>query len=1073
MQFLVLASFLLVSINSYAQISENVPPKTFEKHTELATARTASRFYEIPFLDNDVESKRARKVKQETCNSCRKEFYGKPLDFNLNIKKDGAHIEQQEGHLWIVTLKSRSAKALQVYFSEFTVPEGATLHIYNTTKDFVMGAFTKKNMNASKKFATAIFPGNEATIEYFEPRDAKFKGHVIIDKIVHVFEDIGTLSATVRDGTGSVGYGTSGSCTVNVACSSGSPIVNQSKAVALFSYYDDQAGYNSFCSGFLVNSTDVPTEKPPYFLSAGHCVPFSHSGTDSYFFDHIFYFNYESATCENQPTDPFIWNSTSFQGAYLKSMGDDRIHNNDSDYALYELANKPQFYLSNVFYLGWDRRKNDQLNSNLYNISHPYADSRKIAIGVNPVPTGTMTYSSCLNSTLQVWNVSWILGVTQPMSSGSPLLNSDKRVIGLLSAGLSRCSDSPPPRPQDCPQTAALTGPDFFNRMDWIWNHPGQSSALTPWAYSPLYSYLDKTANGATLYIDGYSYPAPPPPSSQTCAARPDDGDPYSIELSLEDDIFQKSFGRSVSAYGDDIIVGAYGENKVYIYKRENCAIKLKQQLIGERYEGRFGYAVDIHGDYLIISDPGNGTLEGFVYIYKKNGGSWTRIHKFSSGYKYFGDAVSIYNDNALVGSPYEPNENQGTAYFYKKNSDGIWSQVTTHSGQVGTGLSGFGSTVDIKNNLAAIGGVGGRYSVYLYSYVYAFPGFTWTLTETISNPNTSLFGEALAISNNEQEVVVSGSGQILSFRQNGINWVNAGGIGNLVFGTPSFTPSDNYLVIAHGDARNPSYYADGRDKVSFLKKNAMGAWEIVRTVQHDVEIVDFFGRSVATSEDYTIIGSPQNKPSCNYSGAAYVYDLYSYVLTPDLSVCNQNFTGANTIGTGSQIVLGGSGCSVTYQPGSTASYEASRQITLKEGFWAKPGSNVSVVTKGCPDFYNGTRTGGGSGNNEMAGINLTEENYLDNSLSIENLIYESVSMDLNLSAFPIPVTGDFFTVESRLGEITHIQLYDVEGNLVKNVRFNKKTEGRFEVVAPNSRGVYFVRAVVNNKLYYKKIYFN
>lgn len=1050
--FLIIINVLFL-INGHAQISAELPPRSFNAPTNMAGPRNLARNFELPYLDNETETKKAKKIKEETCSTCRKEFYGKPLDFNLDIKRDGQFTEIEDGYLWLIDINSKTAKGIQLYFSEFTLPEGATLHIYNKSKTYVMGAFTTQNMNPSGKFATAIFHDSNATIEYFEPRHVKLKGRLIINKIIHVFKDISERNSNAnRDGETPLGYGNGGACTVNVACAAGQPVINQANAVSLLSYYDDRSGYAAFCSGFLINSTDHPTSKKPYLLTAGHCVPYT--TFDGYYFDYIFYFNYQSSTCENQATSPLTFNARSFQGAFMKSMADDEYHNNDADYALLELVDKPQHFMSDVVYLGWDRRKNGQTGT-VYNISHPWADSKKIAIGANPVATGTMTYASCLNSSLQVWNLSWTTGITQPTSSGSPLLNSSKRVIGLLHGGVSRCSDSPDPT-SSCTETQALSGPDFFNRMDWIWNHPGQSSSSTPFTYNPVSSFLDMTLTGAE-YINDYTYPAPPPPDpgggTATCSPRPDEGDDHAIQLSLTDDNVNKLFGYSVAAYGNDIVVGAYGENKVYIYKREGCTINLKQQITGDSPApvGRFGFAVDIYGDHLIISDPGNGyPVDGFVYIYKRVDNSWTRTQTLSTGSSEFGEAVSIYGDNALVGSTQEA-QLRGKAYFYRKGSNGIWTQVASFTGPGDQGQ--FGHSVDIKHGSAVIGRVG---EAHIYDYTLVGSTFTWVFRQKIAKD----FYALTPMANNEHEIMTNSGGQLVSFEKEGNNWIKKGQIANFTDGRISFTPSDGFAVIAH----------DG-DKVSYLKKNSNGAWEKVKTVFHYVQTGESFGHSIASTDDFTVVGQPTF--GCTYSGSAYVYDIFD-AFQIDLNFCTQTTTGLNGVVQGADITLGGSGCSVVYQPSSAIRYEASTQIILKDGFWAKAGSNMSLLIKGCPNFYNGDRMGGGSriATSHLPEVPLPKGSYLEN-LPEEVIVHNATDAEFYLSVFPVPTTSNYFIVQSQLGEINKVELYDSNGQLVKNANFKNKTEKLIEGSAPNARGMYFLRVIVDNKLHYRKIYFD
>jgi V8-like Glu-specific endopeptidase len=503
---------LLFSLSSFAQTSEPIPPRSRQFSIDkFNSARTEVNLYTLPALDNNSEMQRAIKIKEETCSTCRKDFYGRTIDVKINIKAEGKKYTANGGNVWILNINSNTAKGFQFYFSDFILPQGATLHVYSKKSNFTMGAFTINNTNPDGKFATAIFPENEAVIEYFEPTSSASEGKVIINKIIHVFRDLNSTDSSIERDEGAKGYNGSGSCSVNNRCAAGNPVATESKAIAMLSYTDDRSGLSAFCTGFLVNSTDVASEKSPYLLTAGHCIKWFK--TEASNFDYIFYFNYESSGCSNNASSP-LYNARTIQGAYLRSWSDDRFDKNDADYLLLELYEKPQ-NLFEVAYLGWDRRK-VSFSGSFYNLSHPSGDAKKLAIGSNAFATGTQQFSDCLYNTMQVWQLSWDLGITQPGSSGSPLLNSSKRVIGLLQGGLSRCSDSPVPGSgSSCNSiTSALAGPDFFARMDYSWDHPGQRVPVSGEAagtqFFPLSSFLDKNNTGV-VYIDTYVPTVSPP----------------------------------------------------------------------------------------------------------------------------------------------------------------------------------------------------------------------------------------------------------------------------------------------------------------------------------------------------------------------------------------------------------------------------------------------------------------------------------------------------------------------------------------------------------------------------------
>ena len=120
-------------------------------------------------------------------------------------------------------------------------------------------------------------------------------------------------------------------------------------------------------------------------------------------------------------TEPIIRSTT---GATV------RANNDVSDFGLLELTQDPRSLAGfTPYYLGWDRSGNAGTGG--VGIHHPRGDVKKIAT-YNTTPTN----STCVN------NNYWITGfietapnhhsVMEPGSSGSPLINSQKKVIGQL-----------------------------------------------------------------------------------------------------------------------------------------------------------------------------------------------------------------------------------------------------------------------------------------------------------------------------------------------------------------------------------------------------------------------------------------------------------------------------------------------------------------------------------------------------------------------------------------------------------------------------------------------------------------
>ncbi|MDR1436856.1 MAG: PKD domain-containing protein, partial [Candidatus Symbiothrix sp.] len=190
-------------------------------------------------------------------------------------------------------------------------------------------------------------------------------------------------------------------------------------------------GYVSLCSGTLINNTSGNFD--PLYLSAHHCF----SDISAPLLNQmIFYFNYEYPECENLGTDP---RSPTMTGAQL--LVDLNI-SGSSDGALLRLNDSiPDSY--NVYFNGWDRR-DIPANSGV-GIHHPAGDVKKISTYTATASTETWNGSGAVGARDAHWNVYFSAtvngrSVTEGGSSGSPLFNQNKLVVGTLTGGNSSCN---------------------------------------------------------------------------------------------------------------------------------------------------------------------------------------------------------------------------------------------------------------------------------------------------------------------------------------------------------------------------------------------------------------------------------------------------------------------------------------------------------------------------------------------------------------------------------------------------------------------------------------------------------
>ena len=432
--------FVLLAISASAQISVGGKPASFGKSIPgVIDSRKLPRVDVAAYLAEDM---------QESGKDIPYRF-GAPIDVSFDMNNSGSWNRLADGsNIWRLEIISEGAYSLNLLYDEFYLPDGGRFFLYNSDQSSILGAFTSANNKSHRKFSTAPTPGDKVILEYYQPASVTEDAVIKISRVVHAYRNIFHRSIIDRVS----GFGDAGSCNNNVNCAVGDDWQDQSRAVSMIL----TGGGFRLCTGSLVNN--VRNDGTPYYLTANHCL----GGHASW----IFMFNYESPTCSN--IDGPTWMTV--QGSSLMASY------STSDFGLLLLTEQPPDSY-NVYYNGWSA-ENVPGDSSV-GIHHPSGDIKKISFDYDFV-TATSWLGTAPGTTH--WRVgNWEDGTTEPGSSGSPLYNKQKQVIGQLHGGFASC--------------ASITA-DWYGRVARSWLGGGaNSNSLKPW--------LDPDNTGI-LAIDGY-----------------------------------------------------------------------------------------------------------------------------------------------------------------------------------------------------------------------------------------------------------------------------------------------------------------------------------------------------------------------------------------------------------------------------------------------------------------------------------------------------------------------------------------------------------------------------------------
>ena len=439
-------------MQALAQISSGGFPASFEMNSDLRVVKS------ITLQPPDMTQVNNEDLENDSLSLPRR--FSVLLPVNIDFIKSGTWSQTDNGtQVCRLKINADGALAGNLYFNDFFLPEEAELFLYDDSKKQVKGAFTNFNNPENGHFATELIAGETVILELNIPENIKTKPVIHISEFGYAYRDVPHYDEIN-------GFGGSDWCEININCSpEGDNWQLQKRSVVRILVKVAGAGF--WCTGSLVNN--VRFDATPYVLTADHCAfQLNQYASDEDLDEWIFYFNYESDGCENPASEPGLF---SMVGAGKVAQGGKRGQEG-SDFYLLLLNNQvPSNYNPN--FLGWSRV--DEASDHGVTIHHPEGDIKKISTYLTPVESSGW-YGNGLQSH---WKVIWAetengWAVTESGSSGSPLFNSEGKLIGTLTGGLAACDESGALGPDK---------PDYYGKFSYHWQSNGtvDTAQLKPW----------------------------------------------------------------------------------------------------------------------------------------------------------------------------------------------------------------------------------------------------------------------------------------------------------------------------------------------------------------------------------------------------------------------------------------------------------------------------------------------------------------------------------------------------------------------------------------------------------------
>jgi len=252
-----------------------------------------------------------------------------------------------------------------------------------------------------------------------------------------------------------------------------------------------------------------------------------------------------------------------------------------------------------------------------------------------------------------------------------------------------------------------------------------------------------------------------------------------------------------------------------------------------------FGRAVSLSGDTALVGAPrddGRGKNAGAAYVFHYDGSDWVEEAKLLAAdgdmHDDFGSSLALDGDWALIGAPRNGEQGKGSGAAYVFRFDGsAWVQEAKLLPAGGEAEDSFGVRVALSGDTALVGAIGDdeRGMNAGAAYVFYFDGSSWLQEEKLLSDD-----------------------------------LEAGDF----FGTGVAIDGETALIGAmNDDARGLEAGA------AYVFRFDGSAWvEEAKLLPDPRGLYDHFGASTSISADTLVIGAPRDNDRGLHAGAAYVF---------------------------------------------------------------------------------------------------------------------------------------------------------------------------------------------------------
>lgn len=458
----------------------------------------------IPIMNNDSLCRKYNKGR--TFEELEESYIG-GIDLRIepiSLKKNGICIKLKNGKLWRYAIEGKSAGGIGFDFGFPKLLTGTYIAVFAPDTTYLIQPpkiYHSENLleRHKKRGLRGSVDGKKLIMEYYEPNTLKEEEDIIIKRISYHFVAFGNRNPssfkTPELKSGFYGSSAYSSCQKDVVCTDIGSYQNEAKSVvflrAEFEIDEDDNGYPEthfrIGTGFFLNKAGgYGDNDSPILATAGHFYSFYKLGLTSvdiisYIQEFSVITKYQNKVCGIDDTEnrgivlPSLFNRIALGSSYDKEGLPSYSAN--KDYAILQAGSSiKQLSYYDLVYGAWSKNHDYNSSSNVgyFCIHHPKGDVKKI--NKDNHRTSLVTFDG--------FQLKYDLGLTESGSSGAPVFNSSRQIVGFH---------------------VASTGDKACNLLGQMISTNGKFDNL----YNDCYSTLDPSEIGSA----SSSNPSPPLPS--------------------------------------------------------------------------------------------------------------------------------------------------------------------------------------------------------------------------------------------------------------------------------------------------------------------------------------------------------------------------------------------------------------------------------------------------------------------------------------------------------------------------------------------------------------------------------